>query len=345
MNDVIAVPPVLVERVTFTATAAVRGLTRLALEPSACPADKVARPPVTEAVCVIDALASSDIEGIHTTITQAYLAFKQPRHPAVTAEGRKVAANAHAILGAFTTVNTYRRHEVGHRELMVAQKTPWHAGGYRHQLVKVGGHVAPAPERLAELMDDLAEFTDRRPADVLHAAVAHAQFETIHPYPDGNGRIGRALLAGHLRLPVSVHIAQHRQDYYDALRDYRLGDAGPIVRIVAAAAAHGATLHELASGGPAPEGLSSPAQKAAARAARHPVGTLARIAPRPTDEMKHGLAELIREGHLHPVSDDLGENTVYAYLPVVSHWVTASDLDIYGSKSASTYERKLRVHV
>src|SRR5439155_1398021 len=55
--------------------------------------------------------------------------------------------------------------------------------------------VPPPPESVPALMDDLCAFVNRAdlPA-VVQAAVAHAQFETIHPFADGNGRVGRALI-------------------------------------------------------------------------------------------------------------------------------------------------------
>ncbi|GAB4096008.1 hypothetical protein GCM10028787_14830 [Brachybacterium horti] len=83
------------------------------------------------------------------------------------------------------------------------------AGRLREQLVWVGrrasspvgaGFVAPEAEDVPAAMEDLLDFvarTDLPP--LLHAALAHAQFETIHPFTDGNGRTGRALVHAMLR--------------------------------------------------------------------------------------------------------------------------------------------------
>jgi Fic family protein len=87
------------------------------------------------------------------------------------------------------------------------------------------------------LMDDLCAFAvrDDLPA-VLQAALAHAHFETIHPFADGNGRIGRIVILLVLRRrgviprlvpPVSLVLLAHQQAYVDALQSYRLTSRAP----------------------------------------------------------------------------------------------------------------------
>ncbi|MDA0181292.1 Fic family protein [Solirubrobacter phytolaccae] len=87
--------------------------------------------------------------------------------------------------------------------------------------------VPPPPERVRELMEDLCSLCnqDRMPA-VAQAALAHAQFETIHPFADGNGRTGRALIHVILRRrglaprfvpPISLVLATWSKDYIDGL--------------------------------------------------------------------------------------------------------------------------------
>jgi Fic family protein len=80
---------------------------------------------------------------------------------------------------------------------------------------------------------------------VVQAAVAHAQFESIHPFTDGNGRIGRAVINTVLRrrgttqrvvIPIASALVAQRNAYFEALTAYREGDAGLIVRSFAAAA-------------------------------------------------------------------------------------------------------------
>ena len=88
-------------------------------------------------------------------------------------------------------------------------------------------------------MDDLVTFADRSdmPA-LLQAAIAHAQFESIHPFTDGNGRIGRALINAILRrqgattrvvVPLASALVARRENYFDVLGSYRSGDLAPLV--------------------------------------------------------------------------------------------------------------------
>ncbi|UGT61666.1 Fic family protein [Nocardia asteroides] len=107
-------------------------------------------------------------------------------------------------------------------------------------------YVPPPPESVDELMTDLLTFANRTDLPVLaQAAIAHAQFESIHPFTDGNGRIGRALISAILRrrgltrrvtVPMaSVMLADVRR-YFDRLTRYRAGDAEGFVDYVARAA-------------------------------------------------------------------------------------------------------------
>jgi Fic family protein len=93
---------------------------------------------------------------------------------------------------------------------------------------------------------DLVAFINRDDVPVLaHAALAHAQFETIHPFPDGNGRTGRALVHSHLRakgrirnvtVPVSAGLLTDIDGYFAALTAYREGNPTAIVEAFGQAA-------------------------------------------------------------------------------------------------------------
>lgn len=95
-------------------------------------------------------------------------------------------------------------------------------------------HVPPPPNHLDEVLGKLERFLhDSDFPPLVTAALVHAQFETIHPFLDGNGRIGRLLItlylckAGVLREPslyLSLYFKQHRQEYYDRLSAIREGD-------------------------------------------------------------------------------------------------------------------------
>ena len=124
-----------------------------------------------------------------------------------------------------------------HRRLLVGSEIAEHAGRIRTVQNWIGGRgfnpcdaafVPPPPEYVEELLRDLCEFAsdDALPA-VVQAAITHAQFETIHPFVDGNGRAGRALIHVILRRrgiapkvvpPVSLVLAAQSNAYIGGLR-------------------------------------------------------------------------------------------------------------------------------
>ena len=91
--------------------------------------------------------------------------------------------------------------------------------------------VPPAPERVPALMADLVDYLNGAAhAPLIQAAVVHAQFETIHPFTDGNGRVGRALihtvlarrgLTDRAVLPISLVLATLRDRYITGLTSFR----------------------------------------------------------------------------------------------------------------------------
>lgn len=110
-------------------------------------------------------------------------------------------------------------------------------GEFRRSQNWIGGsrpgnarYVPPPPERVPELMSDLEKFLHAEIPVLVKAGIAHAQFETIHPFLDGNGRIGRLLITlifckeRTLRAPIlylSLFFKEHQQAYYDALQSVR----------------------------------------------------------------------------------------------------------------------------
>jgi Fic family protein len=128
-------------------------------------------------------------------------------------------------------------------------------GRYRSEQVWIGGSnasphaaafVPPHHSRVEAAIGDLCAFVERTDVPLLtQAAIAHAQFETIHPFVDGNGRTGRALVHAMLKhggattrstVPVSAGLLVDTASYFDALTDYRNGDPSPIVARFADAA-------------------------------------------------------------------------------------------------------------
>lgn len=107
-------------------------------------------------------------------------------------------------------------------------------------------YVPPAPERVPALMEDLIRFLNRDDIPVMvQAAIGHAQFESIHAFTDGNGRIGRALVSAVFRrrgvtryavVPLASGLLARRDAYFEALGTYRKGDPTPLIVLFARSA-------------------------------------------------------------------------------------------------------------
>lgn len=129
-----------------------------------------------------------------------------------------------------------------------------YAGKFRDMQNWVGGSdhsprnalLIPAPPQLLpELLEDLIAFANRDDVPALaQAAIAHAQFETIHPFTDGNGRVGRALInailmrrrASGLLTPIATALVARRDEYFALLNGYRAGELEPLVIAISRAA-------------------------------------------------------------------------------------------------------------
>lgn len=212
-----------------------------------------ALPPTWEALARLllraEGVASSYIEGVGAPLADVAAAELDPT---VGEAAAWVADNLAAVRGAIDdahggpldlgTVHGW------HRTLMAGSgHLPAHLVGVPRDLQGWIGGTSPLdavlvtapPGDIAPLLDDLIAFANRTDVDaVTQAAVAHAQFEVIHPYADGNGRVGRVLagwvLTRRLTLvsppPVSVRIAADPGGYLSGLTLYRLGDVDPWVR-------------------------------------------------------------------------------------------------------------------
>ena len=148
-----------------------------------------------------------------------------------------------------------------HGALLRRSASPAIAGRFRTSQNWIGGNdynpcgaafVPPPLEAVAGLLDDLCALcnSDHLPP-LIQAAVAHAQFETIHPFDDGNGRTGRALIHIILRRralapayvpPISVVLAANKDSYIDGLTMFRRGDVNGWVERFATATASAAFL-------------------------------------------------------------------------------------------------------
>ncbi|MGH7539469.1 MAG: Fic family protein, partial [Gemmatimonadota bacterium] len=148
-----------------------------------------------------------------------------------------------------------------HRRLMERSLNPRIAGQIRAEQNWIGGNdynpcgadfVPPPPGYVGELLEDLCVAIDEDLLPpIVQAALVHAQFETIHPFHDGNGRTGRALIHTILRRrgiapayvpPLSVVLAANRDRYIEGLTDYREGRIEAWIERFAGAAATAADL-------------------------------------------------------------------------------------------------------
>jgi Fic family protein len=186
------------------------------------------------------AVASSHIEGLEIGGRRLLRAE--------AAQRRKVLGNVETMSWAVTTLADAAAVTVAgvleiHRRLLRGTRIEAQAGQIRTTQNWIGGStynpcsaafVPPPPEDVPRLLDDLCAFctADELPT-IVQAAIAHAQFETIHPFSGGNGRTGRAPIHVTLRRrglatrvlpPVSLVLAMRPNDYVRGLTATRISD-------------------------------------------------------------------------------------------------------------------------
>lgn len=201
----------------------------------------------TEALALLllraESVASSHIEGLEVggrRLLKAEAA-REMNVPTDDVTAEEVLGNIDAMTWAVTTLAGSERVTLDgllevHRRLLAGTRLADEGGRVREQQNWIGGSsynpcsaefVPPPPEHVRPLLEDLCSFCngDDLPA-VVQAAIAHAQFETIHPFADGSGRAGRALIHVILRrrgltqrvlVPVSLVLATWAQDYVGGL--------------------------------------------------------------------------------------------------------------------------------
>ncbi len=193
-----------------------------------------------------EGVASSHIEGVRAPAE--LVAVAEIDASAVDASSAWVADNLAVVDASLEHASSGARLGVGelhawHRRLMAHGTLPEElVGAFRRSQSWVGGatprhaaYVPPPADEVGPLMTDLLRFANRSRLDpVTVAAVTHAQFEAIHPYGDGNGRLGRALIGWVLARrtgvavppPVSVVMARDIGGYLSGLTLFRRGDLG-----------------------------------------------------------------------------------------------------------------------
>ncbi len=190
-----------------------------------------------------ESVASSRIEGMEIGARRLLHAEagRSMREPSSDVTATEVLGNIDAMLHGLERVAPGDEITVDvllevHRRLLAGTRLEEHGGSFRSVQNWIGGSdynpcsadfVPPPPELVEGLMGDLVAFCNGEALPpVAQAAVAHAQFETIHPFVDGNGRTGRAMihlvlrrtgLAGRVLPPVSLVLATLARDYVGGL--------------------------------------------------------------------------------------------------------------------------------
>jgi Fic family protein len=193
-----------------------------------------------------EAVLSSQIEGTQSSLSDLLL-FEMEQAPGVPVDdvvevSSYVAALEHGLgrlRGGFPLSARLMR-EIHGKLLTSGRGSQKEPGEFRRSQNWIGGSrpgnalfVPPPHTAVAECMSDLERFLHREddglPA-LIKTALAHVQFETIHPFLDGNGRVGRLLItfflchAGVLSQPLlylSLYLKQHRDEYYRLLQRVR----------------------------------------------------------------------------------------------------------------------------
>jgi Fic family protein len=200
-----------------------------------------------------ESASSSQIENLTSGARAVALAELDESHRSNAA---RIVANVRAMEAAIDLADRLDADAILAMHATLMAHDPDHTPGrWREQQVWVGGtnvgphdaaFVPPHHTHVGTAIDDLMRFVHRDDIPVLvHAALAHAQFETIHPFTDGNGRTGRALIHAMLRakdltrnvtVPVSAGLLTDTDGYFAALTGFRRGDPAAIVTAMARAA-------------------------------------------------------------------------------------------------------------
>lgn len=193
-----------------------------------------------------EAVLSSQIEGTRSTLADLLL-YELNKSPGVLLDdvaevSNYVVALEHGMSrldGGFPLCTRLVR-EIHEKLLSGGRDGSQMPGEFRKSQNWIGGtrpgnaqFVPPPPEAIEDCMADLERFYHSQSGGMpalLRAGIAHAQFETIHPFLDGNGRIGRLMItlalyqAGIVREPLlylSFYFKQHRDRYYELLNEVR----------------------------------------------------------------------------------------------------------------------------
>ncbi|MGQ0815580.1 MAG: Fic family protein [Gemmatimonadota bacterium] len=223
--------------------------------------------PMARLLLRTESIASSKVEGMQVGARE--LARAEARVEAggkVSDTAAEILANIDAMELAIEEAASTERFGIAdinaiHARLMRDVSSTMRTGTIRTVQNWIGGNhynpcgadfVPPPPEHVKELLEDLCDaINDDLLPPVVQAALVHAQFETIHPFDDGNGRTGRALIHVVLRRrglstsyvpPISVVLAGARDRYISGLTTFRHESVEPWLEYFAGVASRAAQL-------------------------------------------------------------------------------------------------------
>jgi Fic family protein len=208
----------------------------------------VVNPPLASVLLRTESVASSQIENLSASAKQLALA---ELGAAKSQNAQLVYANVKAMRAAVELAENLDGPAIIEMQRVLLQESnPRIVGAWRSQQVWIGSSalsphtalfVPPHHARIQELIDDLALFMRRTDLpQIAQIAIAHAQFETIHPFEDGNGRTGRAIVQAMLRasgladqstVPLSAGILGRQSEYFAALDKFHDGNVQPIIDV------------------------------------------------------------------------------------------------------------------
>ena len=196
-----------------------------------------------------ESAASSQIENLTSSIRNIALAELSAKSPN---NAKLISKNVTAMRTALRTSESLTIPTILeiHKELMELSHSS-NPGEFRDQAVWIGGSnysphgaifVPPHQSHITHYMDDLIMYAERLDVNpIVKAAIMHAQFETIHPFIDGNGRTGRTLIHKSLKddgvlqtvaLPISAGLLSNLDSYMAALLSFQNGNPLPIIEQV-----------------------------------------------------------------------------------------------------------------
>lgn len=191
-----------------------------------------------KAYIIKEALLSSEIEGIHTTLIEVFTQSIE--------DGKKISKDTQLVVNYTKSIDAalsmmenenlplvsrviLRAHEV---LMSGGDGDKANPGNYRKQAVRVGELIPPLAPEIPNLMSQLEKYINESSElpVLIKAGLMHVQFETIHPFLDGNGRIGRMLILlmliknGLLNMPIfypSFYFKKYHAEYYQKLSSVR----------------------------------------------------------------------------------------------------------------------------